>query len=152
MRMKVSIAAIVLACVLGAVGNVAQIPATVAQSLDRYDLAREVTLVGTVASYTANSTSVPFGPRVSLQTSSGTVNVHLGDARLLAANQFTIQPGDTLRIIGENVAIAGKTQFLARVVQDGMHALEVRSARGFPLTCQGPNDSSSAGRKHGEVL
>ena len=86
--------------------------------------------------------SAPGGVHVSLQSSAGIVDVHLGDARLLAANHFTIQPGATLRIIGENVLYRGKTQFVARVVQKGTQAVVMRSVRGLPLSYVAPQDAS----------
>lgn len=120
-------------------------------SLKAYDVNREVTVTGSVISYSATSQTAPAGPRVSLQTPSGLVDVHLGDARLLAAKQFTIQPGDTLRIVGENVAYPGGTQFIARIVQKGTQALLLRNARGFPISASAPNRSMEPA-KQGSVL
>lgn len=120
-------------------------------SLHAYDLNREVTLVGTVASYSAASKTAPAGPRVALQTPSGLVDVHLGDARLLAANQFTLAPGDTLRIVGENISFAGGTQFVARIVQKGSQALLLRNSRGFPIFTNTPRGSANPA-KQGSAL
>ena len=100
-----------------------------------YDADKEITLLGTVTAYTPSSKTAPMGPRVTLQTSTGTVDVHLGDARFLQANHFNIQTGDTLRIIGESVTMGGAPVMLARIVQNGPKALTVRSKSGFPLTC-----------------
>jgi len=98
-----------------------------------YDTKREVTIIGTVVKYGSSTVGSP-GPHVTLQTTSGIVDVHLGDARLLAAKNFTVQTGDTLRIVGETVSDWRGTQFLARIVQNGTNALIVRSPRGIPLT------------------
>lgn len=107
-------------------------------TLAAYDVSREVTLIGMVQTYTAASQTPPLGPHVTLQTPSGLCDVHLGDARLLAANHFSIQPGDTLRIIGEYLAYGKGTQFVARIVQKGTQALVVRSVRGIPLSYMAP--------------
>jgi hypothetical protein len=120
-------------------------------SLFAYDLNREVTLVGTVISYSAAYKTPPAGPRVSLQTPSGVVDIHLGDARLLAANQFTIQTGDTLRIVGEEIAFSGGTQFVARIIQKGSQALLLRNARGLPIFSSAPRGSADPA-KQGSVL
>ena len=109
-----------------------------------YDLQREVTLTGTVQSFIEAAETAPRGAHVILQTSSGTVDVHLGDARLLAAHQFTIHSGDTLRIIGETVAYANGTQFVARIVQKGTQVLAVRSVRGIPLSYMAPRTEAKA--------
>ncbi len=128
----------------------AQVPQT-SSSLFAYDLNRELTLVGTVLSYSVASSAAPFGPRVSLQTPSGVIDIHLGDARLLAANHFTIQQGDTLRIVGENVAYSGGTQFVARIIQKGREALLLRNRRGLPIFLSAPRRNGNPA-KQGSVL
>ena len=125
--------------------------ATVSSNLSAYSVSREVTLVGTVQAYTSSSTIPPHGPHVTLLTTSGTVDVHLGDARLLAANHFTIQTGDTLRVIGENLISANGTQFVARIIQKGTQAVVVRSIRGIPLSYMAPRNASAT-KPQGGVL
>jgi len=98
-----------------------------------YDLTREVNLSGTVISYTEASSTPPLGAHVTIQTSSGALDVHLGNARLLTASHFSLASGDSVRIVGENVAYGNGTQFLARVIQKGNQVLNLRSLRGFPL-------------------
>jgi DNA/RNA endonuclease YhcR with UshA esterase domain len=102
-----------------------------------YDVSREVSLQGTVLSYTESSSEVPFGPRVSVQTSSGVLDVHLGNARLLESNHLTLSAGDAVRIVGENVPFAASMQFLARVIQKGDQVVQLRTAQGFPLRPMG---------------
>jgi hypothetical protein len=114
-----------------------------------YDTTRETTLIGTVQTYTPSAEAAPRGAHVILQTSSGAVDVHLGDPRLLAANHFTIHSGDTLRIIGENVAYGGGSQFVARIVQKGAVALAVRSVRGVPLSYMAPRNEAQDKSKGG---
>jgi len=109
-----------------------------------YDLLRELTLVGTVISFTQSSSKPPLGAHVNLQTAAGVLDVHLGDPRLLVAQQFTIQPGDTLRIIGETLTAGDATQFVARIVQNGTQVLAVRSPRGFPLSFVAPRNMTNA--------
>jgi hypothetical protein len=98
-----------------------------------YDVTRETVLQGTVVTFTANSTATPFGAHVVLETSSGEVDVHLGDARLLASKNLSLNAGDAVKIVGENLASGGETQFVARVVQKGDQTVAVRSVRGFPI-------------------
>jgi len=119
--------------------------------LASYDVSREATLLGTVQAYTPVAQTPPLGAHVSLLTTSGVVDVHLGDARLLAANHFSIQTGDTLRIIGQYVAYGKGTQFVARIVQNGTHALAVRSARGIPLSYMAPRNGAQS-KSQGGVL
>ena len=88
---------------------------------------RESDVVGTVVAYSANSKTAPFGARATVQTSSGVIEIHLGDVRLLAANHFSIATGDTLRIVGETLAAGDANLFVARIVQKGTQAVAVRT-------------------------
>jgi hypothetical protein len=138
------VAAAAIALCAGAFGQ--QPPATRA---GEYDVKRESDVVGTVVAYAANSKTAPFGARVTMQTGSGVIEVHLGDARLLAANHFSIATGDTLRIVGETLSAGNANLFVARIVQKGTQALAVRSARGFPIPYVAPRDTQSAASHRG---
>ena len=98
-----------------------------------YDLRREVVVVGRVISFTENSQTPPLGPHVVVQTASGSLDIHLGNAHLLNANHFTLKSGDTVRVIGENVPFGSGMQFMARIIQKGNQAVLLRSTQGFPL-------------------
>ena len=106
-----------------------------------YDVKRGITVLGAFMAYPQTPQAPPFGACVTLETSAGTVDVHLGDAKFLAANQFAIQPGDSLRAVGEAVAYGTGSPFVARVVQNGARALMVRSISGFPLSSAAPRSS-----------
>jgi hypothetical protein len=105
-----------------------------AQQLQSYDQRREVSLVGTVVKFETASSVAPIGAHVLLQTPSGQVDVHLGNAKVLVASHFELNAGDSVRIVGENLAYAGGTIFAARVVQKGTQAIAVRNTKGFILT------------------
>lgn len=115
------------------------------QQMRSYDVSREVSLQGTVVSFAENSSTAPLGPHVVIQTASGQVDVHLGDARLLKANRFTLVAGDSVRVIGESVPYGAGSQFFARVVQKGSQTLVLRSSRGFPLRPAAKAGKSEAG-------
>jgi len=104
------------------------------QQLQSYDQTREVSLVGTVVKYDPASSVASIGAHVLIQSGSGQVDVHLGNARVLQASHLELNAGDRVRIIGENLAAGNGTIFAARVVQKGPQAIAVRSSKGFPLT------------------
>jgi len=108
-----------------------------------YDVSKEVSLQGTVATFTENSTDLPVGAHVLVQTSSGQVDVHLGDPRLLKLNNMRISQGANIRIVGEPVATNQGTFFLARLVQQGTQVVAVRSTTGILLGLVGPRTSAS---------
>lgn len=102
-------------------------------SVNAYSVARENLLQGTVVSYTASSNLPPLGAHVKVQTSSGIVDVHIGNGKLLTANHVALEAGDTVKITGENVAYGQSTVYVARVIQKGSQTVTLRSLHGTPL-------------------
>ncbi len=98
-----------------------------------YDVARETVLDGAVLKYTENSAVPPLGAHIVVQTASGPVDVHIGDARFLKLNKFSIAEGNMIRIVGENLPYGNGSMFFARVIQQGSQSLSVRSTKGMPL-------------------
>jgi hypothetical protein len=127
--------------------------ATSARAADirRYDVRRETNLVGTVISFEACSKTAPYGALLILQASSGVFEVHLGDARLLSAHQFTIQSGDTLRIVGEPLSAHQATFFVARIVQKGTQALALRTPQGSLIPYVAPRAAPANAAQRGAV-
>lgn len=105
-----------------------------AQLLRAYNVSREISLVGTVVKYEASSAVPPMGAHAALQTASGQIDVHLGNAKLLQINHLSLNAGDNVRIIGEPVAVGDGSYFAARIVQKGTQAVAVRNARGLLLS------------------
>jgi hypothetical protein len=98
-----------------------------------YNIANDVSLQGTVLKYTENSQTPPIGVHVLLQTASGNVDVHLGDARLLHLAKLSIAPGANVRFVGQMSTAGQNSVFLARLVQRGTQVVAVRSDHGLPL-------------------
>jgi len=114
-------------------------------SLQAYSTAREGSLVGTVVKYDPASSTPPPGAHVLVQTASGQVDVHLGNPKLLEVNHLQLNPGDSVRIVGENVALGESTYFAARILQKGNQAVTLRSVRGFPARAVAANSSNRQG-------
>ena len=98
-----------------------------------YDIANDVSLQGTIQSYTENSQTPPIGTHLVLQTSDGNVEVHLGDARLLHLAKMNLAQGMSIRVVGQMQTAGAKPVFMARLVQSGAQVLAVRSVHGLPL-------------------
>ena len=105
-----------------------------AQRLHAYDMNRESFLLGTVVKFESSSSTPPIGAHVILQTPSGQVDVHLGNAKVLQAGHLELNPGDNVRIVGEPLALGDSTYFAARIVQKGAQAVAMRNAKGYVLT------------------
>jgi|GEM_PF-3222348 RNase P/RNase MRP subunit p29 len=144
MLMTASVAASGVACAQKA-------PSAPAADLSQYDARREANVVGTVVDFTANSVSAPFGARITLRTHAGLLEVHLGDPRFLAANHFSIQAGDTVRIVGETLARPNFEIFVARIVERGTQALAIRTARGSLIPYVAPRNEKFPVFSHGVV-
>jgi hypothetical protein len=117
-----------------------------------YDPAREVNVVGTVSSFVANSETGPLGAHVLVQTGSRIVDVHVGSAKFLELNHLTLNSGDSVRIIGENVTNGSNIMFLARIVQKGTQAVAVRSVHGIPLWRTGSRIVNAPAKNLGGAL
>jgi DNA/RNA endonuclease YhcR with UshA esterase domain len=116
---------------------------SVPQRSGGYDQAREVSLQGAVVSYTELSKASP-GAHLVLQTSSGTVDVQLGNANRLKAAGLELKAGDSVRVIGENVDVMGSSVFAARILQKGSQAVLLRSVHGIPLApARGPGSAAA---------
>jgi hypothetical protein len=109
-----------------------------------YNVANESSLQGTILSYTENSKTPPLGTHVLLQTASGNVDVHLGDARLLHQANLSLTPGMSVRFVGQSRAAGKNTVFLARLVQVGSDVVAVRSTHGLPLSPGSPRGKAAA--------
>lgn len=116
-----------------------------AASHSAYVLSREVSVQGTVVSFAENSTTPPAGAHVVIQTSAGsTVDVLLGDARLLKQSNLAITKGSSIRVIGETVPFGQGTIFVARLVQQGTQVAALRSTNGMPYVFAGNRGKASA--------
>jgi hypothetical protein len=104
------------------------------QELRTYSMGRESSIIGTVVKFDSASSTPPMGAHVILQTSAGQIDVHLGNAKVLQAGHLELNPGDSVRIVGEPLALGDTTYFAARVVQKGAQAVAVRNTKGFLTT------------------
>ncbi len=98
-----------------------------------YSVARESAVQGKVVAYSPTSTTAPMGAHVTMQTASGLVDVHLGNAHLLTQNKLALAPGDAISVVGENVPFGSGTVFAARVITKGTTSVTLRSKNGMPL-------------------
>ena len=98
-----------------------------------YDVARESVISGKIVQYSSASTTAPFGAHISLQSGSGTVEVHAGNAKVIQASSISLQAGDSVSITGESVPFGNSSIFVARIIQKGSQSVTVRSKNGIPL-------------------
>jgi hypothetical protein len=97
-----------------------------------YDMKRESVLQGTVLNYTEKSLLPPIGAHVTIQTATGIVDVHLGPASYLGANNFALSAGESVRFVGVSTRANKGNIFLARIAQKHDQSIAIRSPRGLP--------------------
>jgi hypothetical protein len=97
-----------------------------------YDLKRESVLQGTVLNYTEKSLLPPIGAHVTIQTATGIVDVHLGPASYLRANNFALSAGESVRFVGVSTPANKGNIFLARIAQKHDQSIAIRSPSGLP--------------------
>src|SRR5260370_7464626 len=110
-----------VALALGISANAQQASQPDAQQLRTYNLSRESFLLGTVVKFESASSTPPAGAHLILQTSSGQVDVHLGNGKVLKASHFELNPGDSVRIVAEPLALGDPTYFPPRISHNVAH-------------------------------
>ena len=98
-----------------------------------YNSKNETVVQGTVLSYSETTGRAPIGARVTVQTSTGPLEVQVGSASYLHANNLSFAPGDFVRFVGANATEKQGTVLLARTVQKGNQTVNLRSPQGFPM-------------------
>ena len=100
-----------------------------------YNPATEVTVTGTVESV-ENMPSQGRGGgglHLKLTAPSGPIEVHVGPSSYVASKNVTFAKGDTLKVVGSKVTMAGQEVVIAREITKGDQVLTLRDAKGFPL-------------------
>ena len=98
-----------------------------------HDATQEVVVQGTVLNYSENSVSRPNGAHVTIQTSTGPIDVHLGPSSYLRSHHFSLATGDSVRFVGAMSFANTGSVLLARIAQKGSQTIAIRSTRGFLL-------------------
>jgi hypothetical protein len=81
--------------------------------------------------------------RLVLKTDTGTVEIHLGPTKFLAAQKAQIAKRDTLEVRGSRITIGESHVVLARVIRKGDTTWRLRDSTGAPLW------NTSAGERRG---
>jgi hypothetical protein len=134
MRLKTKsyVSSVALAAALFSAANSGAQQKAVPQVNMAYDVSHESVVQGTVISYVASSEVAPVGPHVKIQTSSGVVDVHLGNAQFLKQNDVVLSSGDSVKLVGQSQDFGTGPVFLARVLRKGSQTVTLRNLNGIP--------------------
>lgn len=118
-----------------------------------YDIAKEVTLNGTVSSLIEKpAPGAMLGPHLVLTTASGEVDASLGKFALRGKNTISVAPGQQVEVTGVMKTVREKQVFLARVVKVNGQVYTLRTKYGVPMSPQSRERASQKTAQKGESL
>ena len=110
-----------------------------------YNIAREVTLSGTVSSvFSRPAAGMTVGSHLMLRTSSGTVDANLGRWGLVGKGALHVAAGEQVEVTGVMKTVKNKEVFIARTVTLGSKIYTMRNEHGIAIA---PQSRAHAGQK-----
>jgi hypothetical protein len=103
-----------------------------------YNPGTETTIKGTVEEVREQSGRRGWkGMHVVLKADGTAMDVHLGPAAYLSQNQFSLNKGDLIEVIGSRVRLHGADALIARQITKNGQTLALRDAQGVPKWSRG---------------
>ena len=102
----------------------------------KYDIAREVTLAGTVSSVVKKTTpemQMLGGSHLVIRTTSGKIDASLGGYAMKAQGALSVSPGQQVQVTGVMKTIRDQQVFVTRLVQVNGRVYKIRNEHGFVL-------------------
>jgi len=100
----------------------------------RYDITKEITLSGIVSSVVkdpAPETNMLGGFHLIIESTSGTVDAHLGAFALEGKAALSVTPGQRIQVTGVMKTIRNQQVFVTRLVLASGHVYVIRNEHGF---------------------
>jgi hypothetical protein len=99
-----------------------------------YDASREVTVSGTVRSVLAGGhPGLPSGAYLTISTSQGVVDAHLGRFALLGSQAVSVRPGQQVEVVGVMTTFKNSSILLVRTIHTDTTNFVVRNEHGALL-------------------
>lgn len=118
-----------------------------------YDVAREVTLTGTVSSVlTKPSGGMIMGSHLLFETASGSVDASLGKWGLQGKGALSITVGKQVEVTGVMKTLMGRQVFLARTVKVGDRVYSIRNEHGIQVSPQARQRAGEQTARKGDSL
>jgi hypothetical protein len=101
----------------------------------RYNMAKEVTLQGTIQSVVRKPTQgMMFGAHLTVATAQGTVNAQIGRSLFRGPHAVSFSPGQQVKLVGMMTTINHHSVLLTRLIETGSQTITVRNERGFSVS------------------
>jgi hypothetical protein len=131
----------------------AQTSAAVPAQLYGYDIIKEVTVNGPVASMLAQpSPGMVMGAHLLVTTSSGPVDISLGAFGLRGKGALAVAPGQPIEVTGVMMTLKSGPVLLARTVKIGNQSYAIRNEHGIPVSPQAREHIGQKSAQSGETL
>jgi hypothetical protein len=118
-----------------------------------YDMAKEVTISGTVSSViTKPAGGMMWGPHLMVTTASGEVDASLGRWAMQGKSALPVAAGQQVEVTGVMKTLNHKQVFIARTVKVGGQIHTVRNERGLELSPSAHERASQKSGQKGGVL
>jgi DNA/RNA endonuclease YhcR with UshA esterase domain len=117
-----------------------------------YDITKEVTLKGTVASVVRKpSPEMIVGSHLLLTTASGAVDASLGRFGLEGKGALSVTEGQQIEVTGVMKTLKGRQVFVVRTVKAGGQVYMIRNEHGIPVSPQGRERAGKSGFEGGQL-
>lgn len=104
-----------------------------------YNPATETTISGVVQDvFHPSGNHGNVGTHFNLKTDTGVIEVHVGPQSFLTQQNFSLEQGSHVTVIGSKQTVAGKDAVIAREIKSGDRVLTLRDANGIPKWSRGP--------------
>ncbi len=106
---------------------------TTAAGATVYDPAREVELKGVVRevqTFACPESDGQMGGHLILQTSAGSIQVHLAPTRLMVSQNLSFAPGDEITVVGSEVRVLDRYDVIARQIRRDSGTVTLRDQEG----------------------
>jgi hypothetical protein len=118
-----------------------------------YDIAKEVTLTGTVSSVLAKpAAGMLFGSHLMLDTNLGQVDASLGKWGLQGKGALSVVAGEAVEVTGVMKTMNDKPVFIVRTVKVSGQVFTIRNQYGVPRSPQSRERASQKAAQGGESL
>jgi len=118
-----------------------------------YDIAKEVTLTGTVSSVLAKpAAGMLFGSHLMLDTNLGQVDASLGKWGLQGKGALSVAAGEAVEVTGVMKTMNDKPVFIVRTVKASGQVFTIRNQYGVPRSPQSRERASQKAAQGGESL
>jgi DNA/RNA endonuclease YhcR with UshA esterase domain len=118
-----------------------------------YDIAKEVTLTGTVSSVLAKpAAGMLFGSHLMLDTNLGQVDASLGKWGLQGKGALSVAAGEAVEVTGVMKTMNDKPVFIVRTVKVSGQVFTIRNQYGVPRSPQSRERASQKAAQGGESL